>query len=121
MLDSHSYQIEIHGLKLYGYHGVYLEEAKLGQTFQIDLTLTVARSATDDLPESVLSYADVIDRMTKTFSDRSYKLIETLGEKILRDLASFHQIQHARIHVKKLHAPIPQAVSHVGVIFERSY
>ena len=123
MPDVNTYQIEIRGLKLYGYHGVYPEENKLGQTFQIDLTLTVARATEDinDNPKNVISYADIIDRVTDIFFAQSYKLIETLADTILLSLAPFKKIQHARIHIKKLHAPIPQTLSHVGVIIEKSY
>lgn len=123
MSDSKSYQIEIHGLSLYGYHGVYPEENKLGQTFRMDLTVTVDRAERkmDDDAESVVSYAEIVERVCDTFSAKSYKLLETLADAILGDLAAFGRIRHARIRIKKPHAPIPYPLSHVGIVVEKSY
>ncbi len=117
------YQIEIQGLNLYGYHGVFLEENKLGQMFQIDLSLKVRQSDDQgtDHPKSVVSYADIVDQVHQTFSSESFKLIESLAEKILKDLARFPSILFSKIHVKKLHPPIPHTLHNVGVIFETSY
>jgi 7,8-dihydroneopterin aldolase/epimerase/oxygenase len=118
-----NYDIDISGLRLFAYHGVFPEENKLGQEFKIDLYLKVARSTpgTDDDLKNVLSYWDVIERVKALFTGKTFKLLETAAHSILEDLRQFHQIRYARIHLKKLTPPIPVTVDYVGVVFEKEY
>src|SRR5215216_2804141 len=56
-------RIILKDLGFYGYHGVFAEEAKLGQRFFIDLELGVDLSApaTTDRLSTGISYADIYD------------------------------------------------------------
>lgn len=124
-MDSNEveYNIDINGLRLFAYHGVFPEENKLGQEFQIDLFLKVVRKKpeTDDDLKNVLSYWDVIEMVKALFTGKTFKLLETAAHAILEELAQYSQIKFARIHLKKLTPPIPVTVNYVGVVFEREY
>ncbi len=122
-MTNETYQIDIRGLRLFAYHGVFPEENKLGQEFKIDLLLKVSRIETigDDDLKYVLSYWNVIERVKKLFTGKTFKLLETASQSILDDLSCYSQIQYAKIHLKKLTPPIPVTVDYVGVILEKKY
>ncbi len=117
------YNIDICGLRLFAYHGVFPEENKLGQEFKIDLYLKVIRATpgADDNLKNVLSYWDVIELVKALFTGKTFKLLETAAHSILQELTQFPQIKYARIHLKKLTPPIPVTVDYVGVVFEKEY
>lgn len=117
------YQIQINGLRLYAYHGVHPEENKLGQEFEIDLTLTVSRplAMANDRLDQVLSYWDAMRTVKKVFTGKTFKLLENAAETILESLSTYPQIRSACIHLKKLTPPIPVTVEFVGIIMEKSY
>jgi len=117
------YDIKIVGLRLYAYHGVYPEENKLGQEFEIDLTLRVSgpSSIDDDDLNQVLSYWKAVATVKDIFTGKTFKLLETAAHKILESLSQYPQIKHARIFLKKLSPPIPVTVKHVGIVMEKTY
>lgn len=117
------YQINIDGFRLYAYHGVYPEENKLGQTFEIDLLLTVSQPSDMNADElsNVISYWEVMQTVESVFTKTVYKLIETAAHAILESLTAYPEIRHAKVQVKKVAPPIPASVKAVGVIFEREY
>lgn len=122
-MTQKTYQIDISGLRLFAYHGVFPEENKLGQEFKIDLLLTVVRleKDTEDDLDNVLSYRNVIEKVKQHFTGKTFKLLETVAESILEELQCYPQIQHAKIYLKKLTPPIPVTVDYVGVVLEKDY
>lgn len=119
---DNTYQIDINGLRLFAYHGVFPEENKLGQEFKLDLLLKVTKSdSDDDNINHVLSYWDVIETVKTLFVGKTFKLLETAAQKILDELECYPQIQYAQIHLKKLTPPIPVTVDYVGVVFDKTY
>jgi dihydroneopterin aldolase len=121
--EKTAYKIDIRGLRLFAYHGVFPEENKLGQEFKIDLLINVIRTKTsnDDNLKNVLSYWNVIQLVKEHFIGKTFKLLETAAQSILEELKRFPQIQYAQISLKKLTPPIPVAVDYVGVILEKEY
>jgi dihydroneopterin aldolase len=117
------YQIEISGLRLFAYHGVFPEENTLGQEFKIDLRLSVSHASSfeNDRLDHVLSYWDALETVKNSFTNNTFKLLETAAESILNALEVYPQIRHARIHLKKLTPPIPVTVDYVGVVLEKRY
>jgi 7,8-dihydroneopterin aldolase/epimerase/oxygenase len=117
------YQIQIRRLRLYAYHGVHPEENKLGQEFEIDLTLTVTcpDELLNDRLDQVLSYWDAMRTVKSTFTGKTFKLLEKAAESILESLGRYPQIRQARIQLKKMTPPIPVSVEYVGVIMEKVY
>ena len=66
------------GLALHAYHGVMQHEAKVGQTFRLDLVLDIdltTASRTDKIAHTV-GYDQVVDVATKIFCGRRYRLVE---------------------------------------------
>jgi dihydroneopterin aldolase len=115
--------IFIRGLTLHAYHGVMAHESKVGQTFSLDLDLTVDLSdaARSDRLAHTVSYDKVVAVASKVFCDRTYKLIEAAAGAVAEAiLAKFDRIAAVRITVHKPHAPIAATFDDVGIIVSRA-
>ena len=69
----------VSGLALHAYHGVMQHEAKIGQTFRLDLVLDIdlsEASRSDKLAHTV-GYDQVVEVASRAFCARRYKLVET--------------------------------------------
>ena len=121
--NSETYRIKVIGLRLFAYHGVRPEENKLGQEFEIDLTLTVTHASTlkSDQLDQVVNYWEVLSTVRDVFTGKTFKLLENAAQTVLESLNRYHQIKHAKIHLKKLTPPIPVTVDNVGVVMEMAF
>ena len=110
------------GLALHAYHGVMQHEAKVGQTFSLDLVLDIdltAASRSDKLAHTV-SYDQVVDAASRAFCGRRYRLVEAAaGAVAAAILIRFPRITRVRVTVHKPHAPIAATFSDVGVSIVR--
>ena len=114
--------IFVSGLALHAYHGVMPHEAKVGQTFKLDILLDVdLRQATrsDKLAHTV-SYDQVAETAAKAFCGQRYRLVEAAAGAVADALlAKFPQVTGVRITVHKPHAPIAATFEDVGVSIGR--
>jgi 7,8-dihydroneopterin aldolase/epimerase/oxygenase len=115
--------IFVTGLALHAYHGVMQHEAKVGQTFKLDLVLTIdlaAASRSDKLANTV-SYDKVVDAASQAFCAKRYRLVEAAAGAVAEAvLGRFSQVSSVRITVHKPHAPIAATFDDVGVTIERA-
>ncbi len=116
-------KIYMNALAFYGYHGVFSEEKKLGQRFQVDITLELdltKASSSDNIDESI-DYGDVYKRVQNIVEGKPYKLVETVAEKIASELlAAYERLQACTIKVIKPDPPIPGHYKSVAVEITRS-
>jgi 7,8-dihydroneopterin aldolase/epimerase/oxygenase len=115
-------QVFITGLALHAYHGVMQHEAKVGQSFTLDLVLDIdltEASRTDKLAHTV-SYDQVVKIASEAFRGRRYRLVEAAAGAVADAvLARFAQVRGLRVTVHKPHAPIAATFDDVGVTIER--
>lgn len=115
-------RIILKDLGFYGYHGVFAEEAKLGQRFFIDLELGVDLSvpATTDRLSTGISYADIYDAVKNAFEGQRTKLLEALGQNIIDALFSdFPTVDWVVIRVRKPEAPIAMVRGEAAIELQR--
>jgi 7,8-dihydroneopterin aldolase/epimerase/oxygenase len=116
-------RIFIKGLSMHAYHGVMAHEAKVGQTFTIDLDLDIDLSdaARTDKVKDTVSYAEVASCATEVFNSKRFKLIEAAAGGIADAiLASFARVRSVAVTIHKPHAPIAATFSDVGVTLVRN-
>lgn len=117
-------QIIIENLETFGYHGVFEEEAFLGQKFIISARLSLdTRKAgkTDDLKAS-LDYGEACQVIKKLVETERYMLIERLAEEIAEKLLlTFSQLSDVEITVKKPWAPVLISMDTVAVTIKRGW
>lgn len=101
-------QIELFGVRDYGYHGVLEHEKEQGQYFSIDATLglSISHAAQTDHLADTVNYAEVSDAIRARITGKPMDLIEKLAELIAEDCLAFPQVVSARIQVHKPDAPI---------------
>jgi len=111
-------KIFVNGMKFYGYHGVFAEEQKLGQRFNVDVTLLIdlkEAGLTDELDKTV-NYKEVYDAVKEIVEGDSVKLLETLAEAISATLlGKFTSIDETMVKVIKPDPPIPGHYDSVAV------
>lgn len=116
-------RIILKDLGFYGYHGLFSEEAKLGQRFFVDLECGVDLNApgeTDAIGHTV-SYADIYDVVKATFEGKRTKLIEALAQNIVTALFdSFADIDWIVIRVRKPEAPIAMVRGEAAIELHRA-
>jgi 7,8-dihydroneopterin aldolase/epimerase/oxygenase len=116
--------IFVTGLALHAYHGVMRHEAKVGQTFRLDLVLDIdlaAASRSDKLQDTV-SYDVVVKTVSEAFcARRRYRLIEAAAGAVADAvLERCPYVGAIRVTVHKPHAPIAATIGDVGVTVERA-
>ena len=115
--------IFVNGLSLHAYHGVMQHEAKVGQTFKLDLVLDIDladASRTDKLKDTV-SYDTVVKTASEAFCARRYRLVEAAaGAVAAAVLERCPPVRSVRVTVHKPHAPIAAIFEDVGVVLTRT-
>jgi dihydroneopterin aldolase len=114
--------IFVKGLALHAYHGVMPHEAKVGQSFKLDLVLDIDlgdASRSDKLKDTV-SYDLVVKAVSEAFCGRRYRLVEAAAGAVADAvLAGFPTVGAVRVTVHKPHAPIAATFDDVGVTVAR--
>jgi dihydroneopterin aldolase len=114
--------IFISGLALHAYHGVMQHEAKVGQTFTLDVELDIdlnEASRSDKLTHTV-GYDQVAAVASEAFCARRYRLVEAAAAAVAEAvLDRFMAVRGVRVTVHKPHAPIAATFADVGVSITR--
>ena len=116
-------RIFIHGLSLHAYHGVMAHEAKVGQTFTIDLELEIDLAAAARSRQGgrhrLLRQGGRLRDATPSAPQR-YRLIEAAAGSVADAvLTAFPRVRFVRVTIHKPHAPIAATFSDVGVTLVR--
>jgi dihydroneopterin aldolase len=114
--------IDIHGLRVFAYHGVREHEKEQGQTFLIDVRI-VPRGAraceTDGLADTV-SYSQVSDVVVQVATTRRFDLIERLAAVIGDTLLARFPLRTVVITVHKPEAPVKHEFADISVRVTRT-
>lgn len=117
-------KIKIQNLEVFGHHGVFKEEAALGQKFLVNAVLyTDTRNAgfSDELQQSI-HYGDVCHYITEFMKEHTYKLIEAAAEHLAEAmLLDISRLERVKLEIKKPWAPIGLPIETVSVEIERGW
>ena len=114
--------IELKGLHFFAFHGLYAEERKTGNEFEVNLAISYQPSSgiITDISDTV-NYA-VLFELLKSEIQKPRDLLETLVMEITEIIhLSFPQIKKVKISVIKLYPPIPAFAGSVGVKYNKEY
>ena len=116
--------IRIYDLEVYGHHGVYEEENKLGQLFKISVNayVDIEDAANDDDIDKSVNYGSIARLVNAHMSNKVYKLLEAACEGLAREiLLTFDRIRRVEIEIKKPWAPIGLHLESVSVSIDREW
>ena len=116
--------MRIENLEVFANHGVFEEEANLGQKFLVSASMYFDASAagkTDDLSKSV-NYADTCSDITQWMKKNRCRLIETVAERLAAKLLKDNPIvREVKVTVKKPWAPIGLPLECVSITIDRKW
>lgn len=115
-------RIKLKGMTFYAFHGVSKSERELGQQYEIDVELSVdtKKAGNTDNIEDTINYAEVFDRVESIVEKNSFKLLETVAERISNALLKDFEISGIKVVVRKINPPVKGIIDHVEVEIERN-
>ena len=112
-------KVELHGLHLFGYHGVEDEERRLGQLFLYDVELEVGSRGLDDRIEHAVDYR-LVAAAVREVNERRFKLLEALATAVADTIAERFPAERVRVRVRKPQVkPGGLTVDYAAVTVER--
>lgn len=101
-------RIELHGLEVFGHHGVEEWERRDGQPFLFDVELEVGDGAAGDRLGDTIDYCLVAAAVKRVSDERPCNLLEALASRVADALlAEFPLASAARVRACKPQVQIP--------------
>ncbi|NNM47673.1 2-amino-4-hydroxy-6-hydroxymethyldihydropteridine diphosphokinase [Knoellia koreensis] len=114
-------QIVLKGISAKGFHGVLDFEKRDGQTFVVDVTMTVdltPAGTSDDLADTV-NYAEVAGDVVALITGEPLDLIEALASRIADKVLTRPLVEAVEVVVHKPEAPVGHPFTDVQVVVTR--
>ncbi len=113
--------IHLHQLKFFAYHGLYEDEKKTGNNFEMDVDVVADIPAAVTKLEHTVDYA-VLYQLIESRMKQPTALLETLVHDLAEKLhAHDNRIKTISIRIKKLSAPIKNFNGVVGVTYKKDF
>jgi len=115
--------IYLRGMTFEGRHGVGDAERAELQEIQLDVELLLDLSAAgaSDALEQTVDYAAVFEICREHAEERSYRLLEALGDSVAGEVLSrFPRVDRVVVEVRKPGVPIDGFIDHAGVRIDRT-
>lgn len=114
--------IELQQLHFYSYHGLFEEEKKIGNDFEVSLKVSYQseKEIINEISDTV-NYATLYD-LVKEAMKIPTELLETVAMTITEKIhQTFSVVKKVEISILKLHPPIPQFVGAVGISYTKDF
>lgn len=101
-------KVSLEGLEFFAHHGVYKEENKIGNKYNVDITVStnLQKAILEDNIHHTLNYQILYQIVSEEMAISS-KLLEYVGGRIMRRVfATFAEAEHIEINVCKFNPPI---------------
>ncbi|MEY4111255.1 MAG: hypothetical protein RLZZ46_1611 [Bacteroidota bacterium] len=120
---SEEHWVEVHGIRVYAYHGCLPEETLVGAEFFVDISVCTDFSIAmqEDTLENTLDYVSITRCVEEEMSIAS-KLIEHAAGRIIQRLEAIDpNVREIRVKVSKPKAPVHADISGVAVSINKVY
>jgi dihydroneopterin aldolase len=114
--------IELKGLRFFAEHGMYAEEKKVGNEFEVDVSVVYKTpKKTITSIEETVNYVEIYRIIEDEFKERKL-LLETCAMLICEKVQQvFPEIKNISISIKKINPPITNFTGYVGVRFSKDF
>ncbi len=113
--------IELKQLRFFGYHGLYPEEKKTGNEFEVNLDVSYPPPEKVTAPEETIDYVKLYQLLQEEMKNPR-ELLETLVTEIAQSIhQAFPRIKKIDIGITKLQAPITGFRGRVGVRYVKEF
>jgi dihydroneopterin aldolase len=109
--------IRLNAIKIFAYHGIYAEEIRDGNSFEIDLEIELpeGKGNTDAITDT-LDYTELYKAVIIVSESRRYNLLEAFASDICtKVLESFSEVLSVTVNVRKMNPPIGGDIKFVEV------
>jgi 7,8-dihydroneopterin aldolase/epimerase/oxygenase len=114
--------IHLEKLRFYGYHGLYVQEQKLGAWFELNVTLEwpTGEALIVHLHETI-NYVDVYAVVNERMSQPT-ELLETVAMELVHSLKErFPVLVYIQIRVSKINPPLANFLGSVAVEYSKNF
>lgn len=112
-------EIELHGLEVFGYHGVLEEERRAGQRFLFDVTVRLRAEPGKDDVAGTLDYRELATCIREASDRRPVQLLETLATAVADEIVARFDPAAVRVRVRKPDVRLDPPVEHSAVVVTR--
>ena len=116
----HNYIVKLNNIKIRSLHGLHETEKTNKQTFEIDIAICFHRETCSDNIEKSINYEYVYNIIVEIFSNNSFNLIETLGEKIIDKIYNAYSPKKIAVTIRKPEIIFGNNPNCIEVTIERS-
>jgi 7,8-dihydroneopterin aldolase/epimerase/oxygenase len=115
--------IRLRTMRFYAYHGLFAEEAKLGQRFEVDLELhgDFQRAGIQDDLKLSIDYSAVYKLVAEVVTQQRFQLVEALAEHLAKRIGESYAPIALVVRVRKPNPPVPGDFDGVEVEIHRQY
>ncbi|HET7572364.1 MAG TPA: dihydroneopterin aldolase [Gaiellaceae bacterium] len=93
--------VHLHGLRVFGRHGVHDHERERGQEFVFDVELDVGERGASDRLEDAVDYSAVARTVREVSDAHAYALLEALAGAVAGELERRFAPERVRVRVTK--------------------
>jgi dihydroneopterin aldolase len=114
--------VELKQLRFFAFHGVYAEELKTGNEFEVNASVNfeTGKELITHLHDTV-NYVKVYN-IIRTLMSHHEPLLETVAMKIADEIhKEFPPVKSVEIQIVKLHPPIINFTGHVAVTYKKKF
>lgn len=114
--------VHLHKLIMYGFHGVYRDEHKTGNNYELNLDVTYEeKGPAFHGIRDVISYEDLF-AIVKKIMQSPAELLEQLGENIILNIKQqYPPVSEICVSIYKLQPPIENLQGKVGVTLRKKF
>lgn len=112
--------LRLRNMRFFAYHGLFPEEAKLGQWFEVDVEVfSDFRGYARKDDAGAFDYARVYEATKTVVTEERFGLVESLADRIAEVLQSHFNLERVRVRVRKPNPPMQAIFDGVEVEVER--
>ena len=93
--------VQLHGLRVFGRHGVHAHEREQGQDFLFDVELEVGERGVSDQLEDAVDYGAVARTVREVSDQQAYNLLEALATAVADELLRRFDAERVVVRVTK--------------------
>ena len=114
--------VQLYDLRFHAYHGVYEGEAKVGNDFQVNLSVAYHENNTRfDSINDVLNYTELYEIVSRRMRIAS-PILEEVADSIIRKIKHQYSIvKQVSLSIYKLEAPIEGFRGKVGITMDKKF
>ena len=115
------FAIHLNNLQFYAHHGIHEEETLLGNTFELNATVSFEQTENVLALEQTINYVDVYE-VIRQYMGTPEPLLETLLQQMAEAIYELDKrIRTISLSIKKLHPPLNNFSGNLGVSYTKDF